>query len=98
MTAKGRCVIHEDRETKDWFYPAFSKHVHKDPVQAEDFRKMLDSPMRVVLEVIPEKFITYDGIKMFRDHVGQLPEEEKGPPLSSDTERLEKELKRRGLK
>ena len=24
ITAKGRCTIREDRETKDWFYPAFS--------------------------------------------------------------------------
>ena len=24
ITAKGRCVVHEDPETKEWFYPAFA--------------------------------------------------------------------------
>ena len=28
VTIKGLCKVHEDRETKDWFYAAFSKAVH----------------------------------------------------------------------
>ena len=64
---------------------------------AEAFRKFLDSPMRVVLEVIPEKYITYDGMKMFADQAGKLPPEQRGKPKSSDAERLPRELKRRGL-
>ena len=58
------------------------------------FQTFLDSPLRVVLEVEVEKWITYDGDKMARDSVGKLGEDEKGPPLSSDTVRLEKELER----
>lgn len=97
ISLKGRCVLHEDRETKDWFYPAFSSHLFPEPAAAEPFCKMLDSPLRVVMEVVPEKFITYDGTKMARDTAGRLPEDEKGPPLSADAERLPRELeKRRG--
>ena len=27
ITIKGHCIIHEDRETKDWFYPKFARHL-----------------------------------------------------------------------
>ena len=57
----------------------------------------LDSPLRVVLEVAPDKWITYDGVKMFRDAAGRLPAGEKSASKSSDTVRLERELRRRGL-
>jgi len=97
VTIKGRCVVHEDDETKAWFYPAFSSHLSPDPESAENFRKRLDSPLRVILEVIPEKYITYDGIKMFQHTAGMLDESQLGEPMSSDTERLPRELERRGL-
>lgn len=98
ITVKGRCLIHEDRETKDWFYPAFSRHLHRGNEEAAaGFEKFLDSPMRVVLEVIPEKWITYDGAKMALDSVGKLPEDRKRAPLESDTLRFERERKKRGL-
>ena len=98
VTAKGRCTIHEDAETKAWFYPAFSAHLNPGSEdRASDFTKMLDSPLRVVLEVVPEKFITYDGVKMARHTAGKLDESELAQPSNSDTERLEKELSRRGL-
>jgi len=99
VTIKGTCTIHEDRETKAWFYPAFSRHLHPDDAAvAADFERRLDSPLRVVLEVTPEKLITYDGVKMFRHAAGRLKDESVlTPPSSSDTERLARELKRRGL-
>jgi general stress protein 26 len=97
VTIKGRCVVHEDRETQQWFYPAFAAHLSPDPASAEAFRKRLDSPLRVIIEVIPEKYITYDGIKMFQHTHGMLDESQLGEPKSSDTERLEREMKRRGL-
>lgn len=98
ISVKGRCIIHEDEETKRWFYPAFAKHLYdQDETQAKGFETFLDSPIRVVLEVVPEKWITYDGDKMFRDSVGKLDDSEKGPALSSDSERFAAELKRRGL-
>jgi general stress protein 26 len=99
ITIKGRCRVREDRETKDWFYSEFANHLRRDDkVAAEAFAKMLDSPLRVVLEITPVKFISYDGVKMFQHTAGQLDPSELAPPLESDTVRLEAELKKRGLK
>lgn len=95
--AKGRCRGREDAERKAWFYPEFARHLQPDERQASAFAVRLDSPLRVVLEVAPEKWITYDGVKMFRDAAGKLPAGEKSAPKSSDTARLERELRRRGL-
>jgi nitroimidazol reductase NimA-like FMN-containing flavoprotein (pyridoxamine 5'-phosphate oxidase superfamily) len=97
VTAKGRCHVHEDAETKAWFYPAFARHLQADERMASAFARKLDSPLRVVLEVVPEKWISYDGVKMFRDAAGKLPPGAKSAPRSSDTLRLERELRRRGL-
>jgi general stress protein 26 len=96
-TIKGTCIIHEDRETKDWFYPALANRTQVGE-SAEAFVKRLDSPLRVVLEVVPEKWITYDGAKMGADVAGKLSEASKGPKLSSDAVRLERELQARGLR
>lgn len=97
VTAKGRCVVHEDAETKRWFYPEFASHLYPDPKAAENFAVFLDSPLRVVLEVAPEKWITYDGAKMFLDSAGKLAPEQRTAAKSSDTVRLGRELKKRGL-
>ena len=98
VTIKGRCSVHEDSETKAWFYPAFAEHAYPGNAErAGDFQKLLDSPLRVVLEVKPEKFISYDGVKMFRHAAGKLDESELSAPMSSDTERLDRERERRGL-
>ena len=88
----------EDAETKAWFYPAFSAHLHPGSEQrAKDFEELLASPLRVVLEIVPEKFITFDGVKMAQHTAGVLDESELGEPSESDTVRLQQELERRGL-
>ncbi len=97
ITAKGRCIVREDAETKHWFYPEFARHLYPDAKVAEGFAVFLDSPLRIVLEVVPEKWITYDGTKMFLDSVGKLPPEKRTPPKSSDAVRLKAELRKRGL-
>ena len=97
VTVKGRAIIHEDQETKDWFYTDFSSVLNRDEEAAAAFQRRLDSPLRVIVEVVPEKWITYDGAKMFKDAAGTLTDEEKTPPASADTERLARELKARGL-
>ena len=98
ITIKGRCIVHEDAETKEWFYRAFSAHLNPgSELRAKGFQAMLDSPLRVVLEVVPEKFITYDGVKMAQHTAGKLDESELAEPSESDTVRLRQELDRRGL-
>ncbi|MDH3644086.1 MAG: hypothetical protein OES38_18420 [Gammaproteobacteria bacterium] len=49
ITAKGLAVIHEDRETKDWFYPAFAGRM-PDKEAAKRFEEQLDSPLRLMIE------------------------------------------------
>ncbi|MCC6383171.1 MAG: pyridoxamine 5'-phosphate oxidase family protein [Dehalococcoidia bacterium] len=96
LTLKGRAVVHEDRETKDWFYPALAYKGLSGPA-AEDFVQRLNSPLRVIIEVIPEKWITFDGAKMAMDTMGTLPDDQRGPMLESDAVRLQREIQRRGL-
>ncbi len=97
-TAKGRAIIHEDRETKEWFYPALANKANPtNPAAAAAFVDRLDSPLRVILEVVPEKWITFDGAKSGADMQGNLSDDQRGPRLESDQLRYERELKRRGL-
>lgn len=65
MTYKGNCVIHDDRATKDWFYPAFAGYLRPDPAQAELFAKFLDSPERVIIEFTPDYKLGFDGELMW---------------------------------
>ncbi|MCG8588581.1 MAG: pyridoxamine 5'-phosphate oxidase family protein [Proteobacteria bacterium] len=65
ITAKGHCTLHDDAETKAWFYPALGDALFPKSPHRDAFVEMLDSPRRLVLEVKPEKWITYDGPKMF---------------------------------
>lgn len=65
LTYKGRCILHDEDETKAWFYPALAAKLYPDDKAfAANFEKFLDSPRRVILEVVPEQRIGYDGSKM----------------------------------
>ena len=97
ITLKGNCIVHEDRKTKAWFYPDFARALRGEAEAAEKFETFLDSPLRVVLEVVPEKWITYDGAKMRAHGEGTLDLSELAEPLESDTARLRAELARRKL-
>lgn len=98
VTIKGKAVVHEDPELKTWFYKIFSDHLNPtDPAASEAFQQMLDSPLRIVIEIIPEKYVSYDGAKMAAHTAGTLDESELAEPLESDTARLEAEMKRRGM-
>ncbi len=96
LTIKGRGILHEDAETKAWFYPALS-YKGLTGAAAEAFVERLNSPLRVILEVVPEKWITFDGQKMGMDTAGVLPDDQRGPMLESDAVRMKRELERRGI-
>jgi len=97
ITIKGTCTIHEGRDVKDWFYPDFALALRGEASAAKEFEAMLDSPLRVVLEIVPEKWITYDGAKMYAHSQGQLDASELAEPSESDTKRLAAEIEKRGL-
>ena len=95
---KGRAFFHDDDKTKAWFYRALANKVSPDNKAGEEaFFKLLDSPLRVILEIVPEKWITYDQVKAGRDMAGQLTESEKTPRMSADAVRMNAERAKRGL-
>ena len=66
VTYKGTCVVHDDRETKDWFYPAFAHHLRPDDeVASTTFQRFLDSPHRVIIEFTPHDALSFDGALMW---------------------------------
>ena len=77
VTWKGMCTLHEDDETKAWFYPDLSAALRPgdDKGQAY-FAKFLDSPRRVILEVKPTQRIGYDGAKMGRASAAWIAQQE----------------------
>ena len=67
VTYKGTCAVHDDQDTKDWFYPALAAAIRRDDIEGQEvFAEFLDSPRRVILEVEPTQRIGYDGDKMGR--------------------------------
>ena len=68
VTVKGRCRLVDDRATKDWFYPALSAAIVPGSEAGQKaFQAMLDSPNRVIFEVTPVKWFSFDSIKMMED-------------------------------
>ncbi len=76
LTYRGRATVRDDRETKDWFYPALAARVRPtDESQQAAFARFLDSPNRVIFDVEPTVRIGFDSEAMFADKpdVGQSP-------------------------
>ena len=68
-TAKTLATIHDDRDVKDWFYPALARRQRSGEGAAADaaraeFLRRIDTPTRVVIEFVPVTWITYDGNKL----------------------------------
>ncbi len=65
ITYKGTVLIHEDQATKAWFYPAMGELLNGYPATSvEAAIAMLDTPLRVILELVPELAIKFDGDKV----------------------------------
>ncbi len=64
VTYKGTATLHDDDETKAWFYPELSTALNDDPERAKWFQKFLDTPRRVIVRIEPTQRIGYDGAKM----------------------------------
>ncbi len=68
VTYKGNAIVHEDDDTKAWFYPALAAKVRPDSnEQQAAFVHHLDTPGRVVIEIVPDKRIGFDAEQMFRN-------------------------------
>lgn len=51
VSVRGRIVVHRDRRTVDWFLDEFTQRLQ--PEGPQQWRRLLDSPNRVVFEVTP---------------------------------------------
>ena len=60
-TREGHAILHQDQATKEWFYPDFACHARSPTPTPEAFVAFLDTPARIIIEVVPEKSITFDG-------------------------------------
>lgn len=63
-TAKTLATIHDDRETKDWFYPRLAERQRQGDAEIAEFLRRIDTPGRVVIELNPVSWITYDGNRL----------------------------------
>jgi len=98
ITFKGRGELYEDEETKHWMYRALAAKLNRgDPEGEEWFFNFLDSPLRIVLAVTPEKRIMYNAGLAERHMTEGVDEAELGDKLSSDVERIADERNRRGI-
>lgn len=64
-TAKTMATVHDvtaDAELKEWFYPMLAARLRAGDATANaEFIRRLDTPGRVVIELEPVQWITYDG-------------------------------------
>jgi len=98
ITFKGRGEFFDDADTKHWFYQALSRKLNPDNKAGEDyFYNFLDSPLRVVLAVSPEKRIMYNQGTASRHMAGTIDEADLGERQSSDAVRMNAEREKRGL-
>ncbi len=68
VTYKGNAVVHDDEATKAWFYPTLAAKVRPGSTdQQKAFAHHLDTPGRVVIEVVPDTRIGFDAENMFRN-------------------------------
>ena len=68
VTYKGTAVVHEDEDTKAWMYPALAARVRPESEEHQAaFVHHLDTPGRVVIEIVPDGRIGFDAEEMFRD-------------------------------
>jgi len=66
ITYVGSVVIHDDADTKAWFYRALAARVRPESAERQAaFVAHLDTPRRLVVEVVPERRIGFDSEAMF---------------------------------
>lgn len=65
ITYIGKVIVHEDQATKDWFYPAMAEIISPYPAPTvEAAIEHLDTPLRRIIELVPERSIKFDGDRL----------------------------------
>jgi general stress protein 26 len=98
ITLKGHAAFLDDDETKRWFYTALSRKLFPGGGGGEKFfYSLLDSPLRTILAITPEKKIMYNSRKANAHMFGTIEEKDLGPRQSGDAVRMNRERAHRGL-
>lgn len=63
-TAKTVATVRDDRATKDWFFRALAERQRTTEAEIAEFLRRMDTPGRVVIELEPVAWITYDGNRL----------------------------------
>ncbi|MFM2073127.1 MAG: hypothetical protein RLZZ623_3391 [Actinomycetota bacterium] len=68
ITYKGAAIVRDDEDTKAWMYRALAERVRPGDLDKQDaFVAHLDSPGRVVIEIVPDTRIGFDSEAMFKN-------------------------------
>lgn len=63
---RGPCTVHDDRMILEWMLPALARHLRPDSDEgAQAMLAHLDTPNRVVLQLVPEYRLDFDSTKMW---------------------------------
>jgi hypothetical protein len=66
VTYKGTAIVRDDRPTLQWMYRVLAQRVRPgDQAKQDAFVHHLDSPGRVVIEIVPDGRIGFDSEAMF---------------------------------
>ena len=63
-TAKTLATVHDDPAVREWFYPALAVRQREELEARREFLRRLDTPGRIVIELEPVDWITYDGVRL----------------------------------
>jgi hypothetical protein len=63
-TAKTLATVHDDDAVRSWFYPRLAERQRSDDDDRAEFLRRLDTPGRVIIELEPVDWITYDGVRL----------------------------------
>ena len=76
ISVRARATVNADSGTKDWFYPLFARRLS--PAAPDQYRALLDSPNRVILECRPAgAWTSHDSRRLPGDGRGGPPKPER---------------------
>ena len=83
LTYKCEAIVHTDRETLDRILPEFASAMRPgEPEKAAAFLAMIDSPGRVVFELVPVKRVGFDSAKMWAASEAARPTDSPSAPAA----------------
>jgi len=62
-TAKTMATVHDHDDVRRWFYPALAER-QREELDRPEFLRRIDTPGRVVVQLEPVEWITYDGVRL----------------------------------